>query len=161
MLNLVIFCYGNPSRGDDALAPQLCTLLRERYHHHKHITLVEDFQLQIEHALDLEQQDLVLFIDASVDCEQAFCFSQLHAGQDDSYTTHALHPKAVLQVYQHIKQHSPPPAFLLTLRGYRFELGEALSAAAQQHLYMAFDFLKPLCDKPSIKLWHQALLIGK
>jgi len=155
MLNLVIFGYGNPSRGDDALAPQLFTLLRERHQQQAHITLIEDFQLQIEHALDLEKQDLALFIDASVDCPQAFCFSQLEAEQDHTYTTHALHPKAVLHVYQQVKHSAPPPAFLLTIRGQHFELGEPLTPVAQQNLQLAFEFLQPLCDKPDLSIWYQ------
>ena len=41
--------------------------------------IVTDFQLQIEHALDLQNRELVLFIDASVACEEAFDFAELHA----------------------------------------------------------------------------------
>ncbi len=55
---VLIFTYGNPSRGDDALGPAMFDLLEK----HKQETadfdgvdLLTDFQLQIEHAVDLEE----------------------------------------------------------------------------------------------------------
>ncbi len=50
---ILIFAYGNVSRGDDGLGP----LLLERIESHidpQKVELLCDFQLQIEHALDLE-----------------------------------------------------------------------------------------------------------
>ena len=49
---LLIFGYGNPSRGDDALGPELLGLLegeRERRPGWETIETQTDFQLQIEH----------------------------------------------------------------------------------------------------------------
>lgn len=141
-MRLTLFAYGNPSRGDDALAPELLRLFAEsEYYDQEKITLLTDFQLQIEHALDLEKTEIALFIDASVACESAFCFEQLQAEQDVTYTTHALHPKSILYVYNQITHRSPPPSFLLTIRGYEFELGEPLSIKASQNLAEAFTFL--------------------
>jgi hydrogenase maturation protease len=166
MTQLVIFAYGNPSRGDDALGPQMLDLI-ENYWQQKaesntqdqraeenHIEFIEDFQLQIEHALDLEHRDLALFIDASVSCPHPYCFSRLHPVQDDSYTTHALHPAAVLYVYQQTTAQSPPPAFLLTVRGEAFELGTPLSAMATENLTGAFTFLTQLIENIDINYWQ-------
>ncbi|MBK7846051.1 MAG: hypothetical protein IPJ73_00935 [Zoogloea sp.] len=61
-MSLVIFAVGNPSRGDDALGPLLMAELETQSL--PGVTLVTDFQLQIEHALDLDGHDLALFIDA-------------------------------------------------------------------------------------------------
>ena len=49
---ILIFGYGNLSRGDDALGP----LLLEYIEDHCDLSTIEllvDFQLQIEHALDI------------------------------------------------------------------------------------------------------------
>lgn len=143
---LVIFAYGNPSRGDDALGPNLLYLLEEMYSTNEYFDFIEDFQLQVEHALDLENCDLALFIDASVSCPPPFTFSRLQPQQDSSYTTHALHPAAILYVYQQIKGFSPPPAFLLSIRGEHFELGEPLSEAANHNLAAAWQFVKQLLN---------------
>ena len=101
------------------------------------IEILTDFQLQIEHALDLENRTLVLFVDAAVSCNGAFDFTVLSPTRDNSYTTHAMSPSAVLVVYQQIKKQMPPPCFLLSIKGERFELGEGLSARAEQHLSIA------------------------
>ena len=130
---ILIFGYGNLSRGDDALGPLLLEHI-ETTADLNEIELLTDFQLQIEHALDLENRQLVLFIDASVSSETAYSFIQLQAAKDKSYTTHAMSPAAVLQVYQSIKKQPPPPCFLLSIQGLSFELGEGISPQAQQNL---------------------------
>jgi len=163
MTQLVIFAYGNLSRGDDALGPQLLDLIdnywqqkeaKNQFTEKNHIEFIEDFQLQIEHALDLQHHDLALFIDASVSCPQPYCFTRLHPVQDDSYTTHALHPAAVLYVYQQTIGQPPPPAFLLTVRGEAFELGSPLSAMARQNLTTAFTFLTQLIENIDASAWQ-------
>ncbi|MDP2785684.1 MAG: Ni/Fe hydrogenase, partial [Sulfurimicrobium sp.] len=63
---LLVFGYGNPSRGDDALGPLLLEQLAAL--NLPHVELLTDFQLQVEHAVDLQGRERVLFIDASVSC---------------------------------------------------------------------------------------------
>ena len=149
---LVIFAYGNPSRGDDALGPLLLEQIKRN-----DITLLTDFQLQVEHTTDLEQCQLALFVDASVDCPHAFCFQQLHPQQDDSYTSHAMHPAALLYAYQQIYQTTSPPAFLLRIQGESFELGDPLSTAAKQHLTAALQFLHTLLEQIDVSVWQTHL----
>jgi hydrogenase maturation protease len=151
---VLIFGYGNLSRGDDALGP----LLLEYVESHcalDSIEILSDFQLQIEHALDLENRALVLFVDASVACVSAFDFAILEPARDKSYTTHAMSPSAVLDVYQGIKKQTPPPCFLLSIKGEKFELGEGLSANAVQHLTQACQFVGQLLDNLDKAIWRQ------
>ncbi len=150
---LVIFAYGNPSRGDDALGPMLLELV-ESENIRDDIMLLTDFQLQVEHVVDLENCQLALFIDASVDCLQAFCFQLLYPQKDDSYTSHAMHPSALLYAYQQIYQIVPPPTFLLSVQGESFELGDALSVSAKQHLEAAFQFLQVLLPQIETQIWQ-------
>ena len=160
---LLVFGYGNPSRGDDALGPELLTRLedeRTRRPDWADIDLLTDFQLQVEHALDLEGRGLALFIDASVACAAPFAFSRLHPEKDTSYTSHALSPAAVLHVWQQVKGVPPPPSFLLTVRGYSFELGEPLSLAARENLEAAYRFALGLCDDRAPAAWGR-LLTGR
>jgi len=148
---LLIFGYGNPSRGDDALGPLLLEQLEaQRFHGVEYLT---DFQLQVEHALDLEGRELALFIDAHLSCPSPFQLTRLHPEADRSYTTHAMSPAAVLQVYSEIHHRPPPPAFLLSIRGERFELGESLSAAASANLEAAYPFAAELCSRPELEYW--------
>ena len=87
----MLFGYGNLSRGDDALGPLLLEYV-ESHCNLESIEILSDFQLQIEHALDLENRSLVLFVDASVSCVSAFDFAMLEPARDKSYTTHAMSP---------------------------------------------------------------------
>ena len=73
-MSVVVFAVGNPSRGDDALGPLLMDWLAEQARPGVH--LVSDFQLQIEHALDLEGHQLALFIDAGTGTPAPFEFRE-------------------------------------------------------------------------------------
>jgi hydrogenase maturation protease len=157
---LLIFAYGNPSRGDDALGPQLLDLLAESQALHPEwpeFELVTDFQLQVEHSVDLEGRDLALFIDASVSCPSPFRFSALHPAQDARYTTHEMSPEAVLHVFEQVYQRPAPPAFMLSVRGESFDLGEPLSPAAVENRDAAMKLLVQLCSQPNLKVWQTLL----
>ncbi len=155
---LVVFVCGNPSRGDDALGPELARWFETHYTNRHDIELIQDFQLQIEHALDLEDRDLALFIDASVSCSPPLSFTRLYPEQDVTYSSHALHPSAVLQVYQNIKKQPPPPSFLLAIRGEQFELGEPLSTPATHYLLTAIKYVEKLCDRIDVIAWESYLI---
>ncbi|NOQ87289.1 MAG: hydrogenase maturation protease [Gammaproteobacteria bacterium] len=144
---ILIFAYGNPSRGDDALGPAMFDLLeknKQEISELDRVDLLIDYQLQIEHAVDLEQRECVLFVDAGVSASAPYEFHQLQAERDSSYTTHAMSPVAVLDVYQQINQHQPPPSYLLSIRGYQFGLGQALSEQAKINLQQSYEFIETL-----------------
>lgn len=155
---VVVFAVGNPSRGDDALGPELCGRL-EKWLESEDLAdqfeLIEDFQLQIEHALDLQGRLLALFIDAGANTPAPYVFERISPSTAVAHTTHALSPQAVLQVYRQTEGVDPPPAFVLCVRGEQFELGEALSAAASKHLAAAMAFVQQLCRDPSLAAWEQ------
>jgi hydrogenase maturation protease len=156
---LVLFGYGNLSRGDDALGP----LLLERAEAWLadqpglDVTTVGDFQLQIEHVLDLQGQDLALFLDADVACEAPFALRRVLPTQDASYTTHELSPQALLQVYRAVTDREPPPAFVLSVRGEQFELGAPLSPSAAGHLEAAWALLQQLLAAERPRLFEERL----
>jgi Ni,Fe-hydrogenase maturation factor len=88
----------------------------------------------------------VLFVDASVSCVPPHVFDRLQPSRDFSYTTHAMKPEALLAVFRQVTGGEPPPAWLLTIRGDSFELGEPLSRQAQAHLDAAAGFVESLLD---------------
>lgn len=145
---LLVLGWGNLSRGDDALGPLCVAALREQLpaQLRDQIEFLDEYQLQVEHALDLVGRARVLLIDASLDCAAPFHVSTPQPRRDSSFTSHALSPEALLQVFADLQGHAPPPATLLAIRGEAFELGEPMSAAAQTHLdaaiLWALDWLK-------------------
>ena len=141
---LLVFGWGNASRGDDALGPLFIERLRERLGPADiaRIEFLDDYQLQVEHALDLVGRERVLFVDASLDCAAPFQATAVQAQRDRTFTTHAMSPAALLQVYVELQASTPPPCTLLAIRGERFELGEPPGEAALRNLAAALDWVQ-------------------
>jgi hydrogenase maturation protease len=144
MTKLLLFGYGNPGRGDDALGPELISRIAQL--HLEDVECQNDMQLQVEHATDLDGCDQVLFIDADMSCAEPFEFSQIGAIKDDSYTSHAMSPSALLHAYSQVYRKDAPPACLLRIRGYDFELGDPLSGKATDNLEAAMQQVVEFCS---------------
>jgi hydrogenase maturation protease len=153
-LRLVVFGWGNDARGDDGLGPLL--LERVRCADWRDVTTIEDFQLQIEHALDLEGAEAALFLDAGKGTPAPFAFAEIAPRRDMSHTTHALSPEAVLDVYRRTLAKPPPPSFTLCVRGERFELGQGLSVEAEERLEAAWEFIRGLMVEREVEAWRRA-----
>ena len=130
---------GNPSRGDDAIGPLAIERLEALDLHGAE--LLTDFQLQVEHALDLIGRREVVFIDAAASGAAPFSFESAGPAADASATSHALSPAAVLQAFLRVTDEPLPAAFVLAVRGYEFGLGAPMSAAAARNLEAALDML--------------------
>jgi len=139
---VLVFGWGNLSRGDDALGPLFVNALRDQLPptFANQVDFLDDYQLQVEHALDLVGRSQVLLVDASLTASAPFEVHALQATVDESISTHSLSPQALMQVYQNLQGTLPPPCLLLAIRGARFELGEPPSASALQHLAAALTW---------------------
>ncbi|MCF8185438.1 MAG: hydrogenase maturation protease [Sulfuritalea sp.] len=152
----LIFAVGNESRGDDALGP---LLLRELEFWlmasdlADQFELLEEFQLQVEHAMDMKGRLLVLFIDASINSSAPFSFYRTQASDTPVLYSHALAPEALLKVYAQFYHENPPTVFILGVSGESFELGEGLSTRAAEHLTAALEFSKKLLHQATAADW--------
>ncbi len=117
--------------------------------------MLTDFQLQIEHVMDLEKRERVIFVDASVSAKAPFEFHQIQADKDDSYTTHAMSPQALLSVYEKVNKQTAPASFMLSVRGYEFGLGLAMSDKAIVNLDEAVIFIKQCLTDNNSKDWEE------
>ena len=133
---VLVLAVGNPSRGDDALGPLLADRLAAA--RLPGVEVITDFQLQVEHALDLVGRELVIFVDAGTSIPPPFVLEAVEPAADFLHTSHALSPRAVLATYLRVQGEAPPPSLLLCVRGESFELGEPLSASAARHLEAAW-----------------------
>lgn len=152
---ILIFGIGNESRGDDALAPLL--LRRLQSESIRQVEFIEDYQLQVEHVTDMLERSAVLFVDADMSCSEPFHFSGISAEKDSSYSSHMLTPFALLHTYRQVYGMDAPPAFLLRMRGYDFELGNPLSSKAAANLELAAKLVRELCTEPGLHRWREYL----
>ena len=121
----VVIGYGNPGRGDDGAGP----LLAERVEQWAlpAVEVVSDYQLNVEHAADVAESDLAIFIDASVDAPEPWELRPLAPANRNDFTTHAMLPETVLETSDKVYG-ARPPSFVLAVRGDNFELGAKPSA---------------------------------
>lgn len=148
---VLVLGWGNPSRGDDALGPMFVERLEafvQTFTPPGSVECLTDFQLQIEHALDLVGRDRVLLVDAGVDLDGPFRVSTPCAARDASFTTHALAPEALLQVYREVQHGEPPTCTLLAIRAAHFELGEPPGEQALADLEQALVWAKQWLQSP-------------
>lgn len=136
---VLVLAVGNPSRGDDALG----ALLAERLEAAglPHVEVIVEFQLQVEHALDLEGRSLVIFVDAGMGTPAPFQLRRVKPAADFVHTTHALSPEALLATCERVVGNVSAETWVLCVRGESFELGEGLSAAAASNLDAAWAAL--------------------
>ena len=153
---VLVFACGNPSRGDDAVGPEFIRLLdtmREDGRLSDNFETITDFQLQVEHTLDLEHRELVLFADASVSAGTPFEFRPVFASKDTSFSTHAISPAALMAAYDDVSSLPAPAAFMLGIKAYEFELGEPISDRAHHNLTNACEFTQQLLMHASAESW--------
>ncbi len=158
---ILIFGYGNISRGDDALAPLLIERLEQQHalHYCGHpVRFLTEYQIQIEHILDMQGCQRVLLIDAHQALERAYHFELLEPRQETSYTTHGVTPSTLLSIYQQTLHQAPPPSYLLALQGEAFNLGENLSPLAEQSLQQAYEFCTAILKQEDFSCWDASLM---
>lgn len=151
---LIVFAWGNESRGDDGIGPTLAGHLADLKR--PGLVIIEDHQLNIEHVMDFSGSTPLLFIDASVSISSGFRVSRIAPSADGNFSTHAISPQALLNVYRESIGESMPDAFLLEIAGSQFELGEGLSAAALEAVEDAQEMLASLFDQPPSQ-WRTTL----
>lgn len=143
---------GNASRGDDGLGPALIAALEAAG---GPAELMDVYQLQPEHALDLAHRPAVLIVDA-VDVRRpelagpdGVRLARLQPGRDASWSSHALSPAALLQLCIDLHPDAPqatPPVWLLSIAAERFDLGAGLSNPARQRLLEALELATQWCE---------------
>ena len=145
---VVVIAVVNPSRGDDAIGPELGARLEAE--DLAEVEVIVDFQLQVEHALDLEGRELAIFVDAAVDVDPPYELKQVRPSRDRSHTSHALSPAAVLETFERCTGRVAPPAWVLAVHGEAFELGAGLSPATRDNVEAAWRILRALSAGPAV-----------
>ena len=142
---LLIFAYGNPARGDDALGPLLAQQA-ERWIAEQNlgpqVEVLSEYQLSPEHAYDLLERQHVIFIDAAAQQASDCVWQTLTATAPALWTSHASSPAALLWYCQDLLQRPAPRAAMLSLATTDFELGNDLSARGRAALLSGWRELR-------------------
>jgi hydrogenase maturation protease len=142
---ILIYGIGNPSRQDDALGIAFIEELQEWVNAEKlpNIFFDSNYQLNIEDAYDVSEKDVIVFVDASVEPIDDFYFRQIFSGDTISFSSHSMNPESVISLCEELYG-KKPPAFLLTIKGFSWELDSRMTDKALENLNAAMDFAKEL-----------------
>ncbi|MFO8030130.1 MAG: hydrogenase maturation protease [Cyclonatronaceae bacterium] len=147
---MLIYGYGNPGRQDDGLGKALVELAEEWVQKEglENISLDVGYQLFVEDVTLIEDKDLIIFVDASMDeCIADFDLAAVEADDKATFTMHQVSPGFILALYETL--YGPvPPAYLLQIRGYEWEMEESLSPGAQENLGKAWKELRQILRDP-------------
>lgn len=149
---MLIYGYGNPGRQDDGLGKALIDLAESRLpkEYLENITLDVGYQLQVEDVILLKEHDLVIFVDASMDEKIGdFGIDAVSADGKTTFTMHSVSPGFIIALYESMYGKSPP-AYLLQIRGYEWEMEESLSPGAQKNLAKAWAALREIIRNPDL-----------
>jgi hydrogenase maturation protease len=147
---VLVIAAGNDARGDDGLGPSLLKWIEAAAF--PGVRTVLDFQLQIEHALEIAEARLALFIDAHCAQTRAAVLRQIGPAASPAVASHALHPDQVLAVADKLGL-ARPPAFLLGLAGAEFGLGQGLSSVGAESLAAGMELAARLLMRPEGGFW--------
>ncbi len=90
------------------------------------MTAYDNYQLNIEDAIEVAEHDVVWFVDASRTGAAPFTVNEITPAATLEFTSHLVRPEAILAMARQYYG-GAPHAFLLGVRGYEFEFVEALT----------------------------------
>jgi hydrogenase maturation protease len=130
--------YGNPGRQDDGLGPAAAAEINRLGW--PNVIAFDNYQLNIEDAMDVAAHDVVWFVDASKAGPSPYEVRDVMPASSVEFTSHIVRPEAILAIARQCYGGSPT-AFLLAIRGYEFEFIEALTPSAADNLRAALAML--------------------
>jgi hydrogenase maturation protease len=137
-MSILVLGYGNPGRQDDGLGPAVANAIDQLGL--PNVTAYDNYQLNIEDALEVAAHDVVWFVDAAKAGVAPYAVSALAPVGTVEFTSHLMRPETILAIAQQCYGKTPP-AFLLGIRGYEFEFIEALTPGAVANFDAALAML--------------------
>jgi hydrogenase maturation protease len=135
---VLVLGYGNPGRQDDGLGPAAAAGIDTLGW--PDLTAFDNYQLNIEDALEVAAHDVVWFVDASKTCPSPYEVRDVVPSLTIDFTSHLLRPETVLAIAQQCYG-GAARAHLLAIRGYEFAFIEELTAQAGENLQAALLML--------------------
>ena len=135
---VLVLGYGNPGRQDDGLGPAAVAEIESVGW--PNLTAFDNYQLNIEDAMEVAAHDVVWFVDAAKTGPSPYSVHNVSPAATIEFTSHLVRPEAILAIASQYYGASPQ-AFVLAIRGYEFEFIEALTPGATDNLRAALAML--------------------
>jgi hydrogenase maturation protease len=147
-MKILIFGYGNPDRGDDALGREC--VLRIEARQLSNIAVEIGTELDIEHAALLAKYERAVLVDAAAMGPEPFSFQELRPENPVAMSSHSLSPGGLLWL-AHTVFGSRTRGYTLAIRGYAFkELCCEITDSGKANLQDACTFLNRM-----LMCWHE------
>ncbi|WP_439100769.1 homospermidine synthase [Congregibacter sp.] len=155
---ILIIAYGRAADADSRVATTLLERLRERTISDSWwLTLIEDDALRLEHALDLQPNDLAIFIDTQLHGKAPFEFTEI-TGEGEAPilpVADAVIPGDVLHALTTLsRKRTLPNSFRLTLPMPSEESTGDIAPGVDASITSAVDFLENLLGDTSDEHWR-------
>ncbi len=135
---ILVIGYGNPGRMDDGLGPAAAARISGLGL--PCVSTADPYQLSIEDSIDVAAHDFVWFVDSSKSSVEPFEKLGVKPVANITFDSHSLTPETLLAITARYLD-AMPEASMIAIRGYEFNLGEALSPAARNNLEQAIEYL--------------------
>jgi hydrogenase maturation protease len=142
MKKILVYGYGNPGRQDDGLGILLAEMIDDwaKEKNYQSVFTDSNYQLNIEDAYALNEYDIVIYADASIEEIDNYLFEELKPKLNTNFSMHSVSPAFVIglchEIYNEI-----PESYLLHIKGYEWEFMNDLTKEASENLQLSFKFL--------------------
>ncbi len=135
----LIYGIGNIGRQDDGLGWAFIDWL-ENSALCKNAEIMRHYQLHLEDADLISHKQKVLFVDASKNPDlECFQIEKLSPELDFSFTSHSISIPSIMATCEQCFNRIPE-VYLLTIRGYEWNLQEGLTTLAKKNLHNTINF---------------------
>ena len=145
MKTAIVIGYGNDLRSDDAIGQLIANTIKSW--DLPNLKSLAVHQLTPELAEPLANTDLVIFVDACINSQFSEVQVQsLLASELNTINTHIGNPLSLLALSQILSDHYPQ-AWLVTVPGVNFELGDRISPIAEKGIQIAIFKIREILHK--------------
>jgi len=145
MDRILVIGYGNTLRRDDGAGPEVARRIEALAL--PGVDTLEAHQLLPEHAELLSRVDRAIFIDASVgDCPEEIRMEPVAPDPDAGFDAHASDPGGMLALAQILFERAPK-AWIIPLPAADLDIGEGLSATAEDAVEQAVKLITGFCKQ--------------
>ncbi len=139
---ILVYGYGNPGRQDDGIGISVTEKLEDwaKQNQIKNVKTDTNYQLNIEDAVNISDNEIVFFVDASKEEIENFTVTKVEPSNKANFTMHAVSPGYVLNICKEMYGNIPE-TYLVHIKGYEWNFLEEMTHEAQKNLEDSFEFL--------------------